>query len=254
MSTIVNGIKVEKDIFDPRKNLRVVFGAAADPEQLDMGKTHGVTMIHREHSDAPEPTITKFYQSRSSALRAFKNAQNDGICDFETHEEKGLLEFDDDPWAQIAYDWERDFVEPYAKIIDATETHAITASVCADYSIVPPTILISAQAGPSDFDADTNTITFGHNRDVDILHELGHAILSARAHKSDLVDEEHHGPAFVWIAIELYNRYLNLDLQYLTVSAAQNGLLGSMDHTYQSPAPISDRRPSFWPWEHEYTK
>ena len=121
------------------------------------------------------------------------------------------------------YRWENENVEEYADPIDINRAKRLIRTVAKDYNIPPPT-LIWRKKGGSIYTPD-HKIKFGHRDDVSLLHEMGHAILNK---KVDLAGLPHHSPAFVWMAIELYNRYAHVDLQHLVTTAAKADILGDM--------------------------
>jgi hypothetical protein len=65
---------------------------------------------------------------------------------------------------------------------------------------------------------------------------MAHLVYEARRDNDDPAPD--HSPGFVWTAIELYARYAEFSLHYLTTSAAACGVLGNIavkDLTVRAP-------------------
>lgn len=129
-------------------------------------------------------------------------------------------------WQQYkVYSWEADTLEGDARILTEDEARAIIKKVSRDYGMKPPKLVWKKRKTEySTYDENDHQIDFGHRDEISLLHEIAHAV---HAHNAEA--DIHHGPAFVWIAIELYNRYAGVNLQYLITSAKNYGLLGDMD-------------------------
>lgn len=126
---------------------------------------------------------------------------------------------------QKVYRWEEKYLEEKAVTINETQARQLIAKVCTDYGIKKPELIWrKRKTEHSDYCVDNHRIRFGHRDNVALLHELAHAL---HAHKLDV--HAHHSPPFVWIAMELYNRYAGCNLSYLVTTAQQAGLLGDLD-------------------------
>jgi hypothetical protein len=141
-------------------------------------------------------------------------------------------------WQQEkVYNWEGDLCYPYKKTVARSGALKLIRTVCRDYGIEPPTLVMRRKTDSSAYLEDSHEIQFGHRDTIGLLHELAHALCDADI--DDDHDYAHHNPAFVWKLIELYHRYAGLDLSYLTISASVRGLTG--DFTADQAIPISDK-------------
>lgn len=131
---------------------------------------------------------------------------------------------------QAVYNWEAKYVDPLTSEIDEAGARALVTKIAQDYGIPVPAFkwievdheLDDGEPG-SFYHAEEHAMYFGHRDRMTLLHETAHAIESCFAQ-----DTPHHGPAFVWVVIELYNRYGGLSLPYLVTTAHQKGVLGDI--------------------------
>ncbi len=132
--------------------------------------------------------------------------------------------FSKDWQKHTVYLWEDIDLAGHQIELTRQEARALVAKVCDDYNIEPPELVWSQKKGSEYFPA-SHRIRFGHRDLISLLHELAHAI---HLH-TDNLSKADHSPPFVWIAIELYNRYAGVNLQYLITTAQREGLLGDID-------------------------
>ena len=161
----------------------------------------------------------KTFMDRAAARRHFLDEL--GKPDRPEHDD-----FERDIQKRQLYDWEHKFIDPFAFEITRAQAEHIIDVVCADYHVEPPPLhWVESEDGMyrSHYDQQDHEIHMGHRDNITLLHELAHAIDKTNNH-----DTPHHGPAFVWIAIELYNHYARISLPYMMKSASNKGILGDV--------------------------
>ncbi|MDB5490771.1 MAG: hypothetical protein JWO78_620 [Micavibrio sp.] len=166
-----------------------------------------------------------------SSMRSYKAIQESGDFPEELFAAKDLQQ-------RSVYAWEDkmlipDFDAPIATLATAQK---IARKVSRDLDIPCPKIIWVDTADENEdgstYDSDSHTIEFRHRSLLALLHELAHAVHSKKTHDEN--NQVHHSPGFVWQAINLYNRYAGIDLDYLVQSAAIAEILGPV--RIQGPA------------------
>ena len=201
-----------------------------------------------------KPSLKRFIVGWQGRHKPEKILVSKKFLDYESAEEhyQMLVEEIDDPDFEYdevfqdaqkkqVYSWEDNAVIPLlnGKKINKTEAESLVRKVSRDYGIKAPKINWKKYADSSEYDSELNEIDFGHRDEISLLHELAHAI---HGKHSETDHDVHHGPAFVWLAIELYNRYAGINLSYLVTSAQHQGILGDLD-TDQDITPRSYAKP-----------
>jgi hypothetical protein len=186
------------------------------PERKDSLKKFVVGWINRRN---PEKLIKPSnFLDAGTADKAFRKALG---------EDRPIrLQNSPDKQKKRVYEWEEKCVagaeDPVFK--DEDEAKKLVRKIARKYNIPRPS-LKWADHGRSMYEDDKNRIIFGHRTLQSLLHEMAHAV---HFHRNGEDNAQHHGPAFVWIAIDLYNRYGGHDLGYLVQSAANFDVLGAL--------------------------
>lgn len=128
----------------------------------------------------------------------------------------------EDKQQYLVYEWEREYVYILEReFMSSEECREYIDRLCKDYNIKPLGVKISFKKNITYFEPRKWRIVIGENgrsRQV-LLHEFGHVI--------DLLTTggiEHHGPSFVRIVMELYNKYLEIPFEYLYSKANKMGV------------------------------
>jgi hypothetical protein len=214
-----NGMKTDKG--ESPLILRQHFNAVADAycvllQNPQNDNDFTVAWKSRHCDKLVEP---KKFKAHDSAIQHFNRVVH--TADIPLH--KNIA---NDWQADSVYTWEHEHLSDQAKEIDVVQAHKLLRKVSRDYKIKPPNLIWKRLSpnGGSEYNSD-HEIKFGHRDNISLLHEMTHAILHKKNISWDVPD---HSPAFVWMAIELYNRYAHVDLQHLVTTAAKADILGDM--------------------------
>jgi hypothetical protein len=176
-----------------------------------------VVAWHSRHNE--KLVKPKYYMDKETAEKAFLEDASDDLYPY-----KGALKKD---WqADDYYKWQYKFIWPHRKGITKKSATELIKQASNDYNITAPKFKMSKAQNLSKYDYKNNEIIMGHRDNIFLLHELAHAICDQKfgsKHGSS------HGPAFVWTAIELFNRYADINTQYMIATAAKDGLLGDIN-------------------------
>lgn len=169
------------------------------------------------HSD--EIVAPRYYLDHHSAAIAYE---------LERHNPRWRIEdeFFIDRQAGTVYAWEDECLMAHSKTITRNQAKKLINAVAEDYQIDPPGLMWTRnKIDASEYLWDEHQINFGHRDNVSLLHEMAHAIYEQKRNGQIYAN---HSPAFVWIAIDLYNRFAGLNSEMLTISAAAYNLLGDV--------------------------
>ncbi len=211
-------LTIQESLFHTHADACLVRGILRDEVARPRAARHVVGWIARA---APQTLLApRRCLDAASAIRVFQET----------------LETDDVPPALVrardwqkkrVYDWENELLVPQAEPVEGVKTaRAILRQVARDLAIPCPKLVWREPGGEdSEYDDDCHEISFGHREKISLLHEMAHAVHAVRTGERL---GPHHSPGFVWIAIELYHRYADVDLWFLVQSAAHRDLLGDI--------------------------
>jgi hypothetical protein len=215
----VNNITIIKKIYDPHADGYLVLGKNKKNKSL---KKYVVGWVSRHKPDSLKEHYegtNKFFQDLHSAQTAF-----DTIIQSEQQSDHHL--FTKDWQKNRVYKWEDTYILPYAKNLSKKDIKELIKKVAKDYKIKTPKIEWLKSNDNSYYDEDDHLVSLGARDDVTALHEMAHAV-HEHMHDRDIV--ANHPPAFVWKLIELYNKYLELDMKYLITSAHHSDIIGDIN-------------------------
>ncbi len=209
-------IAVVKRHYDAQSDAYLVMGTHQRP---DLKKPFNVVAWHSRHNK--KLIDIKTFDSQTGARAHFSAALTAPEAP-----EHPLLDRD---WQKDRlYKWENSFLNDSSARINKKEALALIRRVCKDYNISEPELeWCAAKKGGAAYVIDEHKIYFSDRDAVSLLHELAHAIDAVR-HDKEPDSGAEHAPAFVWLAIELYNRYAGIRMDYMIVSANNAGLLGDL--------------------------
>jgi len=211
LNNIVNNIDVNERIYDPFADLYIIFGHSVKRRD----KPFCVAVQLRENGKLTKPRSFKHSQS----ARSYFNAVATGMIEPEMCIR--------DPLIQEVYDWENNSLNYHLKPLSKNEAKALAKRVAEDYGFETPKINFQSNGNSNYYFPDTNEICLVNVDNLTLLHELAHALVE---YQSEIMEREYinHSPQFVWNAIELYQKYAGIDLQYLVRTASSYNILGDM--------------------------
>ena len=210
MTEIVNGIEIREKVYDPYMDLYVIFGLAADP-------TDEPYIVAWLNNDDQELHIKEEHQSKQKAYEDFQDAVHG-----ETQSEHRIA-YDDRK--DRVYALEQAYIEKQAQNLARSDAITLIDTVCKDYGIRSPKLIMGRNSAPSEYYTKSHTIRLREHNDMTLLHELAHAIIAEECR--DIERETlPHSPQFVWILSELYDRYMDVDTHHFLREAEKQELLG----------------------------
>lgn len=217
MAKIVNDIEIVERIYDPHMDLYAVFGRAVEAHPAPF------VLAWQKRGKTKLRDIERFADWKTA-----KDAFNDAVTG--DHFPKSKKFYNDDQQQKV-YAWEYMCVEPYAQKLNKREARALVKAVSKDYGMKSPKVTFTKNGDTSTYAPNDHAIELREHDNITVLHELAHAIHNKENERSGR-DHIHHAPQFVWLAIELYQRYAGLDMQEMVISAYQNNLLGDLSATH----------------------
>ena len=216
-SVKVKAMDVSARFYDAQADAYLVVG------RIPASKKSYAVGWHSRHCDTlVEPAL---FAIKKEAQRAFNRAA--AHPDEKPDHDSFVKDWQEDGVNQ----WEETLLMPGTRKITQADARALLRRVSRDYGMPPPRLVWKKPGGASEYDPDLHEIPFSHRDNISLLHEMAHAI-DEHAAASDAL-RPNHGPAFVWIAIELYHRYAGMNLNFMIVSAAQHHLLGDIHENQQ---------------------
>lgn len=231
---IVNGVRVERELYKPGQDLYVIFGSSSERPDI--------SYLLLKKRGARHPCEMRPYTNRKSALNAFRRILDNKL--------PPIPDIFEDTQRSKVYDWEFNHVDPSMPEITFAQAKRIIKKVCNDHGLERLPLLewleegekskLLAQWGVEEDEEDLlysfyryleddNDLIILRHHDLRVtLHELAHLLIS-RATGEAFHYEVDHAPAFVWTAIDLYSRYGGLSLPYLVTTAQQAGILGDLN-------------------------
>lgn len=168
-------------------------------------------------------TVKKFFDLESAQLYFRKTLHRD-------KSPKDKL-FSRDLQKKNVYAWEDKHLDRYDCMLkDKDATRDLVRQIAKDYKTKKP-FLVLGKNGRDHYDPDDDKLQIGTLSLLRLLHEMTHMLNTQFSDESE--NGPDHGPAFVWMAIELYHRYAGLDLNYLVETAAQRDLLGPLNESHR---------------------
>ena len=204
-----NGLK---KVIRTYTDLYVVFGKKSRPGSKN------IFFVGWQINESEKPNIFKNFRNKERATLIFNRVSRGKI-----EPPKQLLK--SDPLKNRLYDWEDEYAVSYARPVTKSEARALINRVSEDYGMDSPELKWIETGEDSTYFLAEHIIELAHHNEAIILHEMAHAITDWNAERLDR-ESTHHSPSYAWTLIELYHRYLGLDLQTLVQSANKYGILG----------------------------
>jgi len=214
---------------------------------------NGVSLPSFTVAWSPRLAPDNLYQPKSHLDEASARRRFTQIIEADGHPSAKV--FSTDFQQETFYNWEIISLDPYDRQIqDPASANSLIRTIALDYNIPKPPV-VWRRTGRSNFNhGDSYELDLANLSLLEILHEMAHAIHLNAQNDCDIDQDAspHHGPAFTWIAVELYHRYAGFDLGYLIETANQENLLGPMlksqnlfpkRSVFTFPVPVCEPKP-----------